>query len=101
MPEYAFACENCGTKWLQFRSMQQAHEPLHCRCGRKARRDYQAERKEVGFIDGASEGWYPADTGFPYAGHQEPGKRLNRVCPSEKAWKEYIARKEGKVADVS
>lgn len=58
-------------------------------------------RKQHFFVDGPTEGWYPEDTGFPRAGHDEPGKRLNRICPSKRAWKEYVARSEGRVEDVS
>lgn len=58
-------------------------------------------KKQHFFVDGPSEGLYAAETGFPYAGHTEPGKKTLRVCPSKRAWKEYIARSEGTREDVS
>lgn len=58
-------------------------------------------KKQHFFVDGPSEGFYPAETGFAYAGHTEPGKKTLRVCPSKRAWKEYIARSEGTREDIS
>lgn len=83
MPAYAMICRNEHRFDVDGR-MANPPRAATCECGEPARRDYQSEAKQVGFIDGPSTGYFPDAMGFPNAG--DPRHPTLKVCPSKRAW---------------
>jgi hypothetical protein len=89
MPSYAFMCSN-GHKFDEFGHMANPPKSAVCEtCHKPARRDYQSELKQIGFVDGTELVHLPSSSGAPLA---DPGHSTKRVVKNKREWQEMCKK---------